>query len=67
MQAVERKRHIDLFFYGQGVSEIKEVLKRTYPTMEFFDNADDVENAWKEMPISTMGYLQNVEMPWHDS
>ena len=41
MQAVERKRHIDLFFYGQGVSEIMEVLKRTYPTMEFFDNAED--------------------------
>lgn len=26
-----------------------------------------IENAWKERPISTMGYLQNVEMPWHDS
>ena len=26
-----------------------------------------IENACKEVPISTIGFLHNVEMPWRDS
>ena len=51
MQAVERKRHIDLVFFGKGVSEIKEVLKRTYPAMEFFDNSEDELIDSEDSPV----------------
>ena len=26
-----------------------------------------IEDTWKEVPISTIGFLHNVEMPWRDS
>ena len=41
MQAVERKHHINIFFFGQGASEVKAVLKQSYPGMEFYENSDE--------------------------
>ena len=51
MQAVERKHHIDLVFFGKGVSEIKEVLKKTYPAMEFFDSSEDELIDSEDSPV----------------
>ena len=51
MQAVERKHHIDLVFYGQGVSKIKEVLKKNYPEMEFFGQDDNELIDSEDSPV----------------
>jgi len=51
MHAVDRKHHIDLFFYGQGIAEIKEALRKTYPTMEFIDSAEDELIDFSDSPV----------------
>lgn len=41
MQVVEKKHHIDFTMYGNGLSLIKEVLKKTYPNIEFNENEEE--------------------------
>ena len=42
MQAVERTHHIDLHLFGQGIQQVIEALKASYPDIEFYDDEEQL-------------------------
>lgn len=51
MQVVERKHHIDFTMYGNGLETVKKALLKTFPDIQFKENADDDFISSKESPV----------------
>ena len=51
MQVVERKHHIDFTMYGHGLEMVKSALLRTFPDIQFKENADEDFVSSKESSV----------------
>lgn len=51
MQVVERKHHIDFTMYGSGLETVKKALLKTFPDIQFKENADEDFISSKESPV----------------